>query len=205
MNNKLLVIAFAISILSVVFALALQEDLVNAATIGFSYLPQVCLFGAVFSIFITILFFTRTRRETARKVTYITVISFLIILGSIFVYNDIKGIQHIYTHTNINYEESEIGRWISENANPPLYFDIDDYRKLWVSFCLSQFWYHKDYIHVLDLTQDSKQNNNSSFYVITTKQFKDLENYDKVEIIKIEKVQIPHSSNFTSLFLYRIL
>ena len=203
LNNKLLVIAFAISILSVVFALALQEDLVNAATIGFSHLPQVSLFGAVFGVFIMILFFTRERQKPTKRVVYTITILFLIILGCTFVYNDVKGLQLIYTCTTTNYDESEIGRWISENKINSLYFDEDDYRKLWVSFCLFQFWYHRDYIQVLNLTEDTKKIN-SSFYLITTKEFDDLHSY-KTELIKVEKGHVPFTNNSTYLFLYRVL
>ena len=203
LNNKLLVIAFTISILTVVFALALQEDLVNAATIGFSYLSQISLFGAVFSVFIMILFFTRGRQEPTKKVVYTITILFFIILGCNFVYNDVKGLQHIYTHTTINYGESEIGRWASENKINSLYFDEDDYRKLWVSFCLSQFWYHRRYVQVLNLTEDTKKIN-SPFYLITTKEFDDLHSC-RVELVKIEEVHIPFTNNSMYLFLYRIL
>ena len=203
LNNKLFIIAFAISILSVVFALALQEDLVNAATIGFSHLPQISLFGAVFGVFTMILFFTKKRQEPTKRVVYAVTILFLIILGCTFVYNDVKGLQHIYTHTTINYDESEIGRWTSENKINSLYFDEDDYRKLWVSFCLSQFWYHRRYIQVLNLTEDTKKIN-SPFYLITTKEFDDLHSY-RVELVKIEEVHIPFTNNSTYLFLYRIL
>jgi len=203
LNNKLLVIAFAISILSVVFALALQEDLVNAATIGFSHLPQISLFGAVFGVFTMILFFTKKRQEPTKRVVYAVTILFLIILGCTFVYNDVKGLQHIYTCTTTNYDESEIGRWTSENKINSLYFDEDDYRKLWVSFCLSQFWYHRRYVQVLNLTEDTKKIN-SPFYFITTKEFDDLHSY-RVELIKVEKVHVPFTDNSTYLFLYRIL
>ena len=203
LNNKLLVIAFAISILSVVFALALQEDLVNAATIGFSHLPQISLFGAVFGVFTMILFFTKKRQEPTKRVVYAVTILFLIILGCTFVYNDVKGLQLIYTWTTTNYDESEIGRWTSENKINSLYFDEDDYRKLWVSFCLSQFWYHRHYIQVLDLTEDTKKIN-SSFYFVTTKEFNDLRSY-RVELVKLEEVHIPFTNNSTYLFLYRIL
>ena len=203
LNNKLLVIAFAISILSVVFALALQEDLVNAATIGFSHLPQISLFGAVFGVFTMILFFTKKRQEPTKRVVYAVTILFLIILGCTFVYNDVKGLQLIYIWTTTNYDESEIGRWTSENKINSLYFDEDDHRKQWTSFFLSQFWYHRDYIRVLNLTKDTKKIN-GSFYLITTKEFDDLHSY-RVELVKIEKVHVPFTDNSTYLFLYRIL
>jgi len=203
LSYRLLFIAFAISVLSVVFALALRRDLVNVATIGFSHLPQIYLFGGVFSTFVLILFFMK-KTESVKKLTYVSVILFLLILGAVFVYNDVKAVQYIYTHTNIDYEESSMGRWISEHDISTLYFDIDDYRGLWTSFYISQFWYHKDYIRILNLSQNIKPNSNTPFYLITTKYPEDLQNY-KVKLLRVERVRVPYSNNFTSLFLYEIV
>jgi len=138
-------------------------------------------------VFFAFFLFLLEARDT-RKISAIVASTFIIL----FLANNTINYQYVVNASTNAYEYCEIGRYISEHGLTDIYFDEDDYRDWWSTYCLINFW-NRQFTPLENFTDAS----NSSGYFISSKKL-------PYPILSTEKSFKKLENANTTLYLYQV-
>ena len=132
-NKKLLLFGFSLALVSTWLFPMFWRDTINCFSNIYLLTPfiQYIFVGFIFLIFL-FLFFSKDKKKVISVIFVILLIT--------FVTSNIVNFHYLNQASDNAFEDSKIGKYISENKLSGVIFDEDDFRVWWASYCLIQYW-----------------------------------------------------------------